>query len=282
MPIRDRPELLTRSVDALLGAGFPAKADLIVVDNGSADPATAQLLQDLHKRLAVTVVRSPGPFNFPMLCNAGVARARGRIVVLLNNDTAVTEGWLDELSALALRPRIGAVGPLLLYPDGRIQSAGVLGGVNRTATSAMEGFDRDDATARAWCASRRRITAVVGACLAVEREKYLSVGGMDERFAVSHNEVDFCLRLEATGLANVFTPFACVVHDEGATRGFELTTDEREQLMREEELFRTRWGERLAEVDPAHHPAFARDGSGFLLPPLACEAGPRAGWSRGR
>jgi GT2 family glycosyltransferase len=252
------------------------------VDNGSVDPATAKLLHGLHARLAVTVVQSPGPFNFPLLCNAGVGNARGRLVVLLNNDTSVTEGWLDELTALAARPRTGAVGPLLLYPDGRIQSAGVLGGVNRTATSALAGFSRDDAIARAWCAARRRITAVMGACLAVEREKYLSVGGMDERFAVSHNEVDLCLRLEAAGLANVFTPFASVVHEEGATRGFELTKDERDALMREEALFRTRWGARLRDVDPAHHPAFARDGNGFELPPVACEAGPRAGWSGGR
>jgi hypothetical protein len=52
--------------------------------------------------------------------------------------------------------------------------------------------------------------------------------------------------------------------------------------MREEALFRTRWGARLRDVDPAHHPAFARDGNGFELPPVACEAGPRAGWSGGR
>jgi GT2 family glycosyltransferase len=282
IPIRDRPELLARCVDALIGAGFPASAELVVVDNGSVDPATARLLHDLREKLAVTVVPAAGPFNFPRLCNMGVANARGRVIVLLNNDTAVTEGWLDELAALAARPRTGAVGPLLLYPDGRIQSAGVLGGVNRTATSALEGFSRDDATAREWCATRRRVTAVMGACLAVEREKYLSIGGMDERFAASHNEVDFCLRLEAAGLSNVFTPFACVVHEEGATRGFELTRDERDQLLREEQLFRTRWGDRIRDVDPAHHPAFSRDGNGFVLLPVTCEAGPRAGWQPGR
>ena len=278
IPTRDRAELLTRCVEAIATAGLPRDAELVIVDNGSTEPATAKLLDELRRQYAASVVPMPGPFNFPALCNAGVAAARRRVVVLLNNDTMVNPGWLDELTSLAARPSIGAVGPLLLYPDGRIQSAGVLAGVNRTATSALEGFARDDALARDWCAARRRITAVMGACLAVERGKYLDTGGLDERFAVSHNEVDFCLRLEAAGLANLFTPFAHVVHEEGATRGFELTSTERNRLAQEETLFRGRWGAIVAGVDPAHHPAFARSGNAFALVATPCEAAPRAGW----
>lgn len=278
IPIRDRPELLARCVRAIDETGFPADGELVIVDNGSIEPATAALLDDLHRRRAANVIRIPGPFNFPKLCNRGVEVARGRAVVLLNNDTVVTSGWLEELVSLAARRPIGAVGPLLLYPDGRVQSAGVLAGVNRTATSALEGFVRDDPVARDWCATRRRITAVAGACIAVERDKYLQVGGMDERFAVSHNEVDFCLRLEAAGLANLFTPFACVVHEEGATRGFELMPEERHRLAREEALFRARWGDVLERVDPAHHPAFAREGNAFALTPVARDDAPRSGW----
>lgn len=278
IPAKDRPALLARCLGSILACGLPAGAQVIVVDNGSTDPGFATVLREQSGRLPLIVERVPAPFNFPMLCNAGVAVARGDVVVLLNNDTIVQKGWLEELCAVAGEPGIGAVGPLLLYPDGLLQSAGVLLGVNRTATSALAGFAASDREARSWCASRRRVSAVLGACLAVGREQFLRVGGMDERFAISHNELDLCLRLEAAGCANVFTPFARVVHEEGATRGFEVTRAERERLAAEEALFRSRWGHLLQQVDPAHHPALARVGNPFRLAQRRIAMLPRSGW----
>ena len=279
IPTRDRPELLERCLAALQSNAGVRRAELVVVDNGSTDPRVAELLRNIERERSLTVVTSAAPFNFPRLCNAGVAAAKGRVVILLNNDTEVSDpGWLDELVSLAVRPRIGAVGPLLLYPNGLVQSAGVLLGVNRTATSALAGFAPADAVVQAWCASRRRVSAVLGACLAIERDKYFAVGGLDERFAVSHNEVDFCLRLEVVGLANLFTPFARVVHEEGGTRGFEVTAAERERLAAEETLFRERWAHLLSATDPAHHPWLARDGNPFALASTPGDLRPRAGW----
>lgn len=279
IPTRDRPELLKRCFAALRANSGARRAELVVVDNGSTDPRVGELLEEAKRERALTVVAADEPFNFARLCNAGVDAASGRVVILLNNDTqAFDPDAFDELAALALREGIGAVGPLLLYPNGDVQSAGVLLGVNRTATSALAGFPRDSAVARAWCASRRRVSAVLGACLAIERDKYLRLGGLDEGFAVSHNEVDFCLRLEAAGLSNLFTPFARVVHEEGATRGFEVTVEERERLDREERLFRERWGHLLSSTDPAHHPCLARAGNPFALAPQPGDLRPRAGW----
>ncbi len=278
IPTRDRPALLERCLRSVVADSFPSDGEIVVVDNGSSDPRVAQLLQQYAGRVSLSVVSMPVPFNFPKLCNAGVAASRGRIVVLLNNDTEVGPGWLAELASVAARTDIGAVGPLLLYPDGIVQSAGVLLGVNRTATSALAGFEADDPVARAWCTSRRRVSAVLGACVAVGRDKYMRAGGMDERFSVSHNELDFCLRLEAAGLANVFTPFARVVHEEGGTRGFEVTGEERQRLEAEERLFRARWGAVLDAIDPAYHPALARVGNPFSLASDDVGVHPRAGW----
>ena len=279
IPTRDRPDLVERCVYSVLRGGWLADGEIVVVDNGSTDARLAELLRSLSQRATVRIVKRDIPFNFPLLCNAGVEAARGRLVVLLNNDAEVHEGWLEELVPLAMRSDVGAVGPLIVYPDGLVQSAGVLVGVNRTATSALEGFDERSPAVQAWCASRRRVSAVLGACIAIERDKYLRIGGMDPRFAVSHNEVDFCLRLESVGLANVFTPFARVVHAEGATRGFEVTPAERARLNDEEAHFLARWQRVIDAVDPAHHPAFARSGNPFLLgPPTASLLRPRAGW----
>ena len=281
IPTRDRPDLVERCVRSVLSAGWSHGNEIVVVDNGSSDPKLAEVLRALSRVATVRTLRMDIPFNFPALCNAGVQAASGRAVVLLNNDAEVGTAWLDELVPLALRNDVGAVGPLVVYPDGRIQSAGVLVGVNRTATSALEGFDAKDRMAIDWCGSRRRVSAVLGACVAIERSKYLEVGGMDPQFAVSLNEVDFCLRLEAAGLANVFTPFARVVHEEGATRGFEVTAAERARLDDEETRFIARWTHVLDAPDPAHHPAFSRTGNPFLLGSHASVMRPRAGWRHG-
>jgi GT2 family glycosyltransferase len=282
IPTRDGCELLERCLESLLAHGLGDDDEIVIVDNGSTDPAVATLLQSFATRVSLRVVPLAGPFNFARLCNAGVAAASGRVVVLLNNDTEWTQrDGLAELTALAARSHVGAVGPLLTYPDGIVQSAGVLLGVNRTATSALAGYDPEDRCARAWCATRRRVSAVMGACLAVERDKYLRVGGMDERLAVSHNELDLCLRLEAAGFVNLFTPFVRVVHQEGATRGFDLTAGERRRLKAEEAHFRARWGLALERTDPAHHPALERTGDPFSLAAPSYRARPRAGWRDG-
>ena len=281
VPTRDGCKLLRRCLESLIERTAGVRYELVVVDNGSTDPAVADLLERVRPRVALTVVRRDEPFNFPRLCNAGVAAASGRVVVLLNNDTEILHGdWLGELTALAGRPDVGAVGPLLLYPDGTIQSAGVLLGVNRTSSNALAAFPPGDLLAKAWCSARRRVSAVMGACLAVERRKYLDAGGLDEAFSVSHNELDFCLRLEAGGAANVFTPFARVRHDEGGTRGFEVTPEERRRLDREERLFRDRWGAILQRTDPAHHPALRREGNAFALASGPADGAPRCGWRR--
>jgi GT2 family glycosyltransferase len=277
IPTRDRAELLERCLASFIDE-LPADGEIVVVDNGSSDPQVETLLRRYAERAALRTVPSPGPFNFARLCNVGVAASHGRVVVLLNNDTEACPGWLDELVGVSAMRDVGAAGPLLVYPDGIVQSAGVLIGVNRTATSALAGFDAEDAVAVNWCRSRRRVSAVLGACLAVAREHYVRVGGMDEGFAVSHNELDLCLRLEAEGFENVFTPFARVVHREGATRGFEVTSAERRRLDTEEERFRSRWGQLLEAVDPAYHPALARRGSTFSLAPDNGRVQPRAGW----
>jgi len=279
IPIRDRPDLLRRCVASICALTRAPDYELVIVDNGSTDPEVGRYCRELATAAAIRIVPAPGAFNFAHLCNVGAAAATGRVLALLNNDTQVVDpGWLDELCSLAIRPGTGAVGPLLTYEDGTVQSAGVLLGVNRVATNALAGLAIADATAREWCSSRRRVTAVVGACLAVERDKYLAVAGMDEGLAVSLNEVDLCLRLEARGLANVFTPFVRVIHIEGATRGYDVLPAERRLLREEERRFLRRWGEIAARCDPARSPNLRRDGNTLALDFAAAPARPRAGW----
>jgi len=279
IPTRDRSDLLMRCVDSLMANTSSPRFEIVIVDNGSVDAETQRCFRAIESRASTRVVGAPGAFNFSRLCNAGVAQARERIVVLLNNDTYARDGgWLRELAALAQRPYTGAVGPLLLYEDGRVQAAGVLVAVNRVATNFLAGFRPDDPLVRAWCRTRHQVTAVAGACIAVEKSKYVAVGGMDERFAVSLNEVDFCLRLEQAGYANVFTPFATLVHTEGASRGFDFEPRDRQRLAVEERRFRANWGSLMSQYDPAHNPNLRRVGNPLEIEFRSARVEPRSGW----
>jgi GT2 family glycosyltransferase len=116
-------------------------------------------------------------------------------------------------------------------------------------------------------------SAVTAACLATRRSDYLAVGGMDEaRFAVTLNDVDYCLRLREAGKRIIFTPHAKLVHAESMSRGSDTRADRKDRLERELDLLRARWGESLNE-DPTYSPQLSRDG--FPYGGLAWPPGPR-------
>jgi O-antigen biosynthesis protein len=218
---RDRPELLARSLVSVLARTHYEHLRLALVDNGSARQETEALLAGLARHPRVRVLRDPRPFNFAALNNAAATSSQAEVLVFLNNDTEVIDGdWLTVLLEEALRPEIGAVAPLLLYPDGTVQHAGAALGLHGYAGHPFAGLDPDAETpfGRATEGTRNWL-AVTAACLMVERTKFMGVGGFDERFVVAGNDVDLCLRLTASGYRSVFVPHTRLVHDESRSRG---------------------------------------------------------------
>jgi GT2 family glycosyltransferase len=267
VPTRDRADLL-----AACAAGVLERTDgapeLCVVDNGSVEPRSLELLGALAARPKATVLRIQGPFDFPALNNAAAAGAEAEVLVFLNDDTWVIEpDWLAQMAALAMRPDVGAVGAKLYYPDGRLQHAGVALGLGaygvaghpfRGAPGTMDG-------PQAMLRVVREVSAVTGACLAVQRSKFEAVGGFDPALKVAFNDVDLCLRLAARGWKTVWTPHARLVHLESASRGGAEATAEKAALLRQEAaLMHERWGERLA-ADPYYHPALSLAGERWAL-----------------
>jgi GT2 family glycosyltransferase len=258
IPTRDRAELLGPCVAGLLGATAYPALEVLVVDNGSERAETFALFESWKGDARVQVLPAPGPFNYARLNNQAAAAARGDILLLLNNDTEVTEpGWLAEMVSLALRPEVGAVGARLLYPDGTLQHAGVVlgfGWPRGVAGHVYLAEPGDHLGERAMLGAVRGVSAVTAACLAVRREAYLAVGGMDEEsLAVAFNDVDFCLKLGARGLRNLWTPFATLLHKESASRGRDLDMAKAARLEREVAVMRARWGALLDE-DPHWNP----------------------------
>jgi GT2 family glycosyltransferase len=252
VPTRDRADLLERCAKGVLGGTDYPALQLLIVDNGSREPATAALLARLARDSRVGVLRIDEKFNFAALCNRAAAEAGGDILVLLNNDVEVTNpGWLREMVVHACRPEVGAVGARLLYPDGRVQHAGiVLGcGPDGVAAHMAAGAPRDAAGPGAALLLERQVGAVTAACLAVRRDAYLDVGGMDEKnLPVAYNDADLCLRLRAAGLRIIWTPFAELIHHESATRG----PDDPARLHAAASFMRARWGAALRE-DPCYN-----------------------------
>lgn len=258
IPTRDRAELLAPCVEGLRRRTAYAPLEILVLDNGSERPETFALFDSWRDDPRLRVLRMPGPFNYARLNNLGAEAARGEILLLLNNDTEVTEpGWLSEMVSLAVRPEVGAVGARLLYPDGTLQHGGMVLGVGwpeGVAGHVYLGAPRDHLGDRAMLGAARGVSAVTAACLAVRREAYRAVGGMDEaELAVACNDIDLCLRLRAAGLRNLWTPFATLIHKESASRGRDLSSEKAARLAREVAVMRARWGAALDE-DPFWNP----------------------------
>lgn len=257
MATRDNEAFLRRTISGILEKTRFARLDLVIVDNGSTNPRALSLLRSAAKDERVTLLRAPGPFNFAALNNLGAEQARGAVIVFLNNDMEIIQPeWLRKLAERAIDPQVGAVGCKLLYPDGRIQHAGVVVGFGDGVGHFDAGF-RDGE--QGWLGRNRILheaSAVTGACLAVERAKFVAVGGFDAvHFPVEFNDIDLCLRLEERGFATLWTPFARVVHFESATRG-KATFRRLDMHAAERAYFRQRWADRLRD-DPFFHPGLS-------------------------
>ena len=246
IPTRDRLELLRQCVDSVERMTDYAPYEILIVDNDSVEPATRQYLEAAGGRWRV--IRCPGPFNFARINNLGVTAARGDYYVFLNNDTLVRrEDWLEAMVEQAQRLEVGAVGARLLFPDARIQHAGVVLGVGGVAGHAFKYCPGDASIHFDLPNVVRNVSAVTAACMMVPRRVFEDVGGFDERFAVAFNDVDLCCRIRARGYLIVYTPLAELCHLESASRKH-LHPPADEVLMWE------RWGATIRAGDPYYNP----------------------------
>ena len=257
IPSRDRLDLIERACRGVLHeTAYPA-IELIVVDNGSTDPAVLAHYEALRRDGRVRILVDPRPFNFAAMVNAGVEAASGAVVVLLNNDVAVLEpGWLEAMVRQACRPEVGAVGAKLLYGDGSLQHGGVVVGLGGRAGHILRRRPGDTPGHLGQLRVAREVSAVTAACLAVTRDTYRAVGGFDaETFPVDFNDVDFCLRLGARGRKTVWTPAATLAHFESVSRGPSVGA-KRARFEAEAARFEARWRTAIRH-DPFYHPALS-------------------------
>jgi len=220
IPTRDRVELLDTCVRSLREKTRYANYEILVIDNGSVELKTTRWFAQMSMEAGVRVLPADIPFNWSALNNLAAREAQGKVLVFLNNDTEIIDGeWLDRLVDVALRPDVGACGPLLLYGDMTIQHAGVVVGMGGWADHVFKGLPpvhaQDCFTSPMM---RRNVLAVTGACMAVEKAKFDAIGGFDESFVVCGSDVEICLRAFRHGLVNVYVPESRLVHHESKSR----------------------------------------------------------------
>jgi len=234
IPTKNRGDLLARCLDSLARTTPRESVQVIVVNDGSDEPATLDLLRSLPARvdLRCTVLdlpADPAGFNYSRLVNAGSARADTPLLLHLNNDVeALRPGWLEELAGWLTIPGVGVVGAKLLYPDSTINHAGIgLSRHDRLPHTLFEREPSEDLGLLFLPHAARNVAAVTGACLLTRTALYRELGGFDETdFRVAYNDVDFCLRAWERGQRVVVTPQAVLQHVGSASRGREYTEKE--------------------------------------------------------
>ncbi len=260
IPTRDNVSLLKNCVESIERLTAYRNYEILIVDNDSVDKATLQYLASTPHR----VIRFREEFNYSKINNFAVSHAEGEYVLLLNDDTEVISGeWLEAMLRHAQRPEVGAVGAKLLYPDGRIQHAGVLIGVGNpwgpgVATHSHQFYSSSSPGYAGTVAMTTNYSAVTAACMMLRKSLFNEIGGFDEEnLRVSFNDVDLCLRIRERGYSIVYTPYAELYHHESVSRGYKGDPAEFHYM-------RERWGEVL-DKDPYCNPNFSKGSGDFNL-----------------
>ena len=266
VPTRDRADVLRTCLESLLRLTDYPDYRVTVVDNDSIEPETTSLYDALAADGRVRVLPFAGPFNYSAINNRAVAASSADVVVLLNNDTEILHrDWLEQLVRLAIRPDVGCVGAKLYYSDGRIQHGGVIVGLCGIAGHAHRFQSRDADGYEGRLKIAQNLTAVTAACLAIRRELYESVGGLDaDELEVAFNDVDLCLRTAAAGYRNVWTPAVELYHHESTSRGADDTPVKRARARRERDTMLRRWALGTFD-DPAYNPNLTLEREDFGL-----------------
>ncbi len=298
IPNRDQPEILDRCLQSLLSDGGYENIEVLLLENGSTEAATVSCYekwQAKDARVQVFTWRgemgcmsgsaladaagqgtssgganassgSAPSFNYSAINNFGASHARGEYLLLLNNDTSIrTPGAIRTLVETAICEGAGVVGARLFYPDDSIQHAGIYLGLGGVAGHAFAGADENDPGYFNRIIAMQQLSAVTGACLLVEKALYEQAGGMDERLAVTFNDVDLCLRVRRLGSSVIYNPDATLYHYESKSRGSEDSEGKRRRFGKEIELFSETWEDVLSAGDPFYNPNLSLDDAGFGL-----------------
>ncbi len=267
IPSKDNAVVLKKCLDTLKKTAADISYEVLLVDNGSGEAVKKKIEEMTADAPDIHYIYEPMEFNFSKMCNLGAERAKGSLLLFLNDDIeAVHTGWLSDMAKLAELPHTGAVGCKLLYPDtDKIQHAGItnlpMGPVHKLQ------FLRDN---KCYYDNRNRgirnVSAVTAACLMVRREVFEEAGGFCESMQVAFNDVDFCFTLLEKGYYNAVCNHIHLLHHESLSRGADESEEKLKRLHRERTMLYDRHPG-LTGKDPFYHDWLNRTGLDTRIQP---------------
>ncbi len=266
IPTRDQLALTRACVESVLTQTSFRNFEVLLVDNQSSDPDTLRWFSTIAAHPQVRLLHFDAAFNYSAINNFAVAQSQAPFVCLLNNDTAViTPDWLDEMLQHAQRPQIGCVGAKLLFDDNTVQHGGVVLGLWGLAGHSHKHALSDAGGYQQRLALVQNYSAVTAACLLLRRELFWQVGGLNEQaLTVAFNDVDLCLKIQAAGYRNLWTPYAALYHFESKSRGREDTPEKKARERAEINYMQQTWPTQIAD-DPCYSPHLTRQREDYSI-----------------
>ena len=267
IPNKDNISYLSKCIDSIQKKSNYSNFEIVIIENNSEKNETKKFYSFLkNKDPRIKIIEYDGGFNYSKINNFGSKFASGDYLLLLNNDTEViSKNWLEEMLMFAQREDVGAVGAKLYYADNSIQHAGVIVGIAGSAGHAHRFFSRNSSGYLHRASIVQNLSAVTGACLMTKRKVWEQMQGLDEKFAVAFNDVDFCLRLRKAGYLVIFTPYSELYHYESKSRGYEDTPEKKLRFSKERDMFRKRWKNLIERGDPYYNSNLSLDSEDFRV-----------------
>lgn len=265
IPNKDHTDDLKTCMDSIFEKSTYRNYEFIIIENNSTEEETFAVYKELEAAHPnVKVVYYDGDFNFSKINNFGAKHANGEYFLLLNNDTEIINpDTIGELLGYCMREDVGIVGAKLDYDDDTIQHAGVVIGFGGIAGHAFIGLSRYDIGYQGRIVCAQDYSAVTAACMMTKRSVFEEVGGLTEELKVAFNDIDYCMKVRATGKLVVYNPYAELYHYESKSRGMEDTPEKVLRFNQETEEFQNRWKDMLQEGDPYYNPNLTLDDSDF-------------------
>ncbi len=191
--------------------------EIIVVDNASSDGTNVYLNEQRDIRNNFKIITNPTNFGFAKANNQAAAKALGKYLVTLNNDTLVKPGWLESLKkTVESDPTVAAAGSKLIYPDMTIQHAGVVIVNNRGDENPLVAIHIHSKKPSDFPEANKTRTfkALTAACLLIKKNAFEEAGGFDEEYYNGYEDVDLCFKLGEIGYKLVYQPESEVIHYE--------------------------------------------------------------------
>ena len=220
IPSRDKVGMLARCITSLREKTAYHPYEILIVDTGSQEACTREYYQTLAGSPNIRILSdASSPFNYSRANNYGAREARGELLLFLNNDVEITNpDWLGELADWASYPPIGIAGAMLLYPDGSIQHAGAVVGLDGFAGHPFARCPSLHVGIYGNTTWYRNFLAVTGACMLMRREVFEELGGFNEEFLLCGSDVEIGIRAWKHGYRVMLNPFSELTHYEQQTR----------------------------------------------------------------